>query len=86
MEQWDQDFIDEEVHGYFEFDAGDSGNFQFGYVQGQIDYRLGERDSKPAVDFTWDGNDEMEAAHGRGWVVPDGDDLPWFDEAVSNPH
>ena len=30
MEQWDRDFIDEEVRGYFEFDAKDSGDFQFG--------------------------------------------------------
>lgn len=75
MEQWDRDFIDEEVRGYFEFDARDSGDFQFGYVQGQIDYRLGERDGKPAVEFTWDGRDEMDPAQGRGWMVLDGDEL-----------
>ncbi len=75
MEQWDRDFIDEEVRGYFEFDAKDSGDFQFGYVQGQIDYRLSERDGKPAVEFTWDGNDEMEPAQGRGWAVLEGDEL-----------
>ena len=75
MEQWDRESIDEEVRGYFEFDAKDSGDFQFGYVQGQIDYRLGERDGKPAVEFTWDGHDEMEAAQGRGWMVLDGEEL-----------
>lgn len=75
MDQWDQDFIDEEVRGYFEFDSKDSGDFQFGYVQGQIDYRLGERDGKPAVEFTWDGHDEMDPAQGRGWMVLDGDEL-----------
>ena len=75
MDQWDRDYIDAEVAGYFEFDARDSGDFQFGYVQGQIDYRLGERDGKSAVEFTWDGHDEMEAAQGRGWMVLDGDEL-----------
>ena len=75
MDQWDRDFIDEEVRGYFEFDAKNSGDFQFGYVHGYMDYRLGERDGKPAVEFTWDGNDEMEAAQGRGWIVLDGDEL-----------
>jgi hypothetical protein len=44
MDQWDRDFIDAEVQGYFEFDAEGWGSFQFGYVQGQIDYRIGERD------------------------------------------
>ena len=33
MDQWDRDFIDEEVRGYFEFDARGSGSFQFGYVE-----------------------------------------------------
>ena len=75
MDQWDRDYIDAEVRGYFEFDAGGSGFFQFGYVQGQADYRLVERDGKPAVEFTWDGNDEMDAAQGRGWMVFDGDEL-----------
>jgi hypothetical protein len=51
------------------------GDFQFGYVQGQIDHRLGERDGKPAVEFTGDGHDEMEAAQGRGWMVLGGDEL-----------
>jgi len=75
MDQWDRDFIDEEVRGYFEFDARGSGSFQFGYVQGQIDYRLAERDGKPAVEFTWDGHDEMDPAQGRGWLVLHGDEL-----------
>ena len=75
MDQWDRDFIDEEVRGYFEFDARGSGHFQFGYVQGQIDYRLGERDGKSAVEFSWDGNDEMDPAQGRGWLVREGDEL-----------
>jgi hypothetical protein len=75
MEMWDRDFIDAEVRGYFEFDAKDSGDFQFGYVQGYIDYRLGERDGTLAVEFTWDGHDEMDPAQGRGWMVLDGDEL-----------
>ncbi len=75
MERWDRKYIDEEVRGYFEFDARYSGDFQFGYVQGQIDYRLVERDGKRAVEFTWDGQDEMDAVQGRGWMVLDGDRL-----------
>jgi len=75
MDQWDRDFIDEEVRGYFEFDTRGSGSFQFGYVQGQIDYRLGERDGQPAVEFTWDGNDEMDPAQGRGWLLREGEEL-----------
>ena len=75
MDEWDREFIDEEVRGYFEFNARDSGDFQFGYIHGDIDHRLGQRDGKPAVEFTWDGHDEMDAAQGRGWMVLDGDEL-----------
>ncbi len=75
MDQWDQDFVDEEVEGYFEFGPNDMGSFQFGYVQGTIDYRTGIRDAKPRVEFTWDGNDEMDAVQGRGWAILDRNEI-----------
>ena len=54
IDQWDRDYIDAEVEGYFEFDARDSGDFQFGYVQGQIDYRLGKGTaSPPSIHLGW---------------------------------
>jgi hypothetical protein len=49
MDQWDRDYIDEEVRGFFEFAPKNMGEFQFGYVRGQIDYRLGERDGKTGL-------------------------------------
>ena len=36
MTEWEREFIDEMVRGYFEFDSRDSGSFHFGYVEGQI--------------------------------------------------
>ena len=75
MEQWDQDFIDEEEEGYFEFDDKGGGEFHFGYVHGSMDCRLTTREGEPAVEWTWDGNDEMDPAQGRGWAVVRGDEL-----------
>ena len=75
MEQWDQDYVDEEEEGFFEFDEKGSGQFHFGYVQGQIDYLHTTREDEPAIEWTWDGNDEMDAAQGRGWAVVKGDEL-----------
>ena len=75
MDQWDQDFVDEEVEGFFEFRLDGLGEFQFGYVRGEIDCRQSTRDGKPCVEFTWDGNDEMDPAQGRGWAVIDGDEI-----------
>src|ERR1700722_2019299 len=69
MSAWDEDFIDEEEEGFFEFDENGSGEFHFGYVHGHMDCRLTTRDGEPAVEWTWDGNDEMDPAQGRGWAV-----------------
>ena len=75
MSAWDEDFIDEEEEGFFEFDDKGSGEFHFGYVHGRMDCRLTTRDGEPAIEWTWDGNAEMDAAQGRGWVVRKGDEL-----------
>ncbi len=75
MEQWDQDFVDAEDEGYFKFGPRNLGSFQFGYVQGEIDNRLTNRDGKPCLEFTWEGNDESASASGRGWVIRSGDEV-----------
>jgi hypothetical protein len=75
MEQWDQDFVDAEVEGFFEFGSNNLGSFQFGYVRGDIDYRPGIREGKPSVEFSFEGHDEMDPAQGRGWAVLDGDEI-----------
>ena len=75
MEQWDQNYIDEEEEGYFKFDDRGGGEFHFGYVHGRMDCRPATRDGKPTLEWTWDGNDEMDAAQGRGWAVVKGDEL-----------
>jgi hypothetical protein len=37
--------------------------------------RPATRDGEPAVEWTWEGNDEMDPAHGYGWAVQEGDEL-----------
>lgn len=75
MSTWAQDFVDAEVEGYVKFDAKGNGQFQFGYVHGHMDCRPASRDGMPAIEWTWDGNDEMDPAQGRGWAVAEGDEL-----------
>jgi hypothetical protein len=75
MSAWDDDFLDEEVEAFIEFDNKGSGEFQFGNVYGHMDCRLTTRDNEPAVEWTWDGNDEMEEAQGRGSAVLKGEEL-----------
>ena len=75
MEIWGQEFVDAEVEGFIEFRPNGLGSFQFAYVSGDIDYRDSTRDGKPSVEWSWDGNDEMDPAKGRGWAVIDGDEI-----------
>src|SRR5438552_18449151 len=75
MSAWDQDYIDEEEEGFFEFDEKGSGEFHFGYVHGHMDCKPTTREGESAVEWTWDGNDEMDPAQGRGWAALKGDEL-----------
>ena len=34
-----------------------------------MDYRPGERDGLPAIEFSFDGTDEGDRISGRGWAV-----------------
>jgi hypothetical protein len=68
MSTWDEDDLNEEVQAFIEFDDKGSGSFQFGYVQGIIDYREGLRDGQPAAEFSWEGGDGADGTPltGRG--------------------
>ena len=39
MSNWDEDYLNEEVRAFIEFEPGQRGEFHFGYVRGGIDYR-----------------------------------------------
>lgn len=77
MSAWDEEYLHEEVEAFIEFGDDEIGRFQFGYVQGDIDYRTGERDGKPAVEFSWEGGDAADGTQlsGRGWAAVEGDEL-----------
>ena len=64
-----------EEQGFIEFKPGGQGEFHFGYVHGYTDCRETTRDGQPAVEWSWEGNDEMDPAQGRGWAVVKGDEL-----------
>jgi hypothetical protein len=75
MEMWDQVYVDEEEEGYFEFTNQGWGEFHFCCVHGEMDCHQTTRDGVPAIEWSWDGNDEMDAAQGRGWAVLKADEL-----------
>ncbi len=75
MSAWEDEFLDEEVEAYIEFNDRGWGDFHFGNVQGDMDCRQTTRDGEPAVEWSWDGNAEMDTAQGRGGAKREGDEL-----------
>lgn len=71
MSSWDDDYLDEEVQAFLEFEDKGGGAFQFGYVQGSVDGRLNKRGEEPAIEWSWEGGDEADGTPltGRGWEV-----------------
>lgn len=70
MSTWDEDYLNEEVQAFIEFGENEKGSFQFGYVQGETDYRERLRDGQPAVEWSWEGGDGVDGTPltGRGWA------------------
>jgi hypothetical protein len=75
MEAWDQEYVNMEVRGHFTFKKDGTGHFQFGLVQGQTDCRLGTVDGRERIEFSWEGQDELDYASGRGWALIKNEEL-----------
>lgn len=69
MELWGQKDLDLVVPAFIEFDRDGMGEFQFIAVQGCLDCRFGEWSGMPAVEFSWEGQDDADASLGRGWAI-----------------
>ncbi len=72
MEMWDQNFIDMETEDHFTFEKDEIGYFQFGLVQGRIDYRIEKVGEIERLEFSWEGQDEnQQRRNGRivGWAA-----------------
>lgn len=67
MDAWDSEYMDMEVEAFLKIEDNGTGEFQFGLVHGYVNGHFTTRDGKSAVEFSWDGNDEMDPALGRGW-------------------
>jgi hypothetical protein len=69
MEMWDRNYIDLVVPGYILFEENDLGEFQFGTVEGSLDYHIEPYEEKERLEFTWEGSAEMDPVSGRGWAI-----------------
>jgi hypothetical protein len=67
MDLWDQEAIDLVGPAFIEV-KGQGGQFRFIAVEGWMHCQHKERNGRPYLEFTWDGNDEYDPASGRGWA------------------
>lgn len=75
MEEWDQEYINMEVPGHFTFKKDGTGHFQFGLVQGRMDCHSESVDDSERIEFSWEGQDELDPASGRGWAVIENEEM-----------
>jgi hypothetical protein len=68
MSNWGRDFLDLVVPAFIEVERETGGSFQFGAVTGWLDYRITGRGASPLAEWSWEGEDEMDPACGRGWA------------------
>ena len=67
---WDCDALNLVAPAFIEFaEDRSSGSFGFIAARGEMDRRAVERDGRPRVELSWEGNDECDPASGRGWAV-----------------
>ncbi len=75
MEAWDQEYVGMEVQGHFTFNKNGTGNFQFGLVQGEMDCCFAILDGRTRIEFSWEGQEELDPASGRGWAVIEDEEI-----------
>ena len=69
MEVWDRDALDLVVPAHISFGGDGLGRLEFIAISSDVDYRVVERTGSPAVEFSWEGEEEYDRRSGRGWAV-----------------
>lgn len=79
-EAWESDALDLVGPAFIQFEDDGLGELGLMAISASLDCRYGQRDGRPAVEFSWEGDDEDDIASGRGWAVleSDGSLRGWF--------
>lgn len=68
MDMWDQDYLNMETQAYVEIEKAGIGDFQFGLVTGELEGEVARAGGVERLEFTWEGQDELEPVSGSGWI------------------
>jgi hypothetical protein len=66
---WARADLDEFAPAHITFGANRRGELELVAIEADIDYRVGTREGKPAVEFSWQGSDDGQPISGRGWAL-----------------
>src|SRR5437867_8223878 len=72
MDVWGREYIDLVVPGFIEFQREDDnvmGSFQFGTVSGDVHWHLRKVEGVPTIEWSWQGQNDMDPGCGRGWAT-----------------
>jgi hypothetical protein len=75
MDEWRQDFVDLIVPGHITIERDANGSFQFGAVEGWLDYRVSTLHCTPKLEWCWQGHNDSDEANGRGWAILNGGEM-----------
>ncbi len=75
MELWTAEDLDLLGPDHLTLERDGSGDVSFVAIDAGFDYRVVQRDGRPAVEFSFEGSDEGDRISGRGWAVLEGDEL-----------
>ena len=68
MSNWDEAYFNEDGQAYIKINKNEYGEFKFGYVEAEIYGVISKDKEETLLEFTFDGNDEMDPCQGRGWI------------------
>lgn len=68
MEQWDEDYFNQEVQAFIRINTKSGGEFQFGLVSGELHGKIVQYLEGDKFEFMWECRDECDPAHGSGWI------------------
>jgi hypothetical protein len=69
MELWTADDLDLLGPAHLTLERDGLGRMSFVAIEAGLDYRVGQRDGGPAVEFSFEGSDEGDRISGRGWAI-----------------
>lgn len=75
MELWTAEDLDLLGPAHLTLERDGLGAMGFIAIEAGLDYRVIQRDGRPAVEFSFEGSDEGDRISGRGWAVLEGDEL-----------